>query len=620
MTLANNSSGVKAQEFANETKMTHIFSEYFENIIDWYVYDYQSIMINKPPPTVTAGERFFFNRLEHFLESYHNIYVYFEPNISGLHPDFLILSPNFGIIIVEIKDYSPRKLLKITKSGKWEKLEGEKTISIENPFDQIYQYWRAVKNSVNNCHFPDHVQIPIIRIVAFSQISKQGNTADNIFQISPRKIHLCFKESLMRNLNFLEFIKDIIPSYFYLQKKYFNILRANLIPTCRLPIYKESLRKFYTIEDKVKLLDLEQEKLAKKLGDGHRLIFGVAGSGKTILLIARARYLVLKHPNWKILIICFNRLLRNLIFNLLNPQDFEADITVSTFHAWIRHYILSSNNGFTKIYLKAEEKAEKEGKFQEFFQDVSPKLFLKMVQTSGSNRVFYDAILIDEAQDFEADWFKGIIKVINPNSNSLLITCDGLQGIYARKKFYWSDVGIHARGRVKKFDKSYRVPIEIGVLAQKSLPNTLQDLLDKYDEFISTKQFAGEHGIVEIMVSNSYNEEYEKLANKTLQLLQNPQEILILFKKNMAKINYKHLFFNVLKKLNIEWEDLKNHNYGSPGLLIGTIHGTKGLECDTIIIPEVNTYLSNIDRQLLYVAMTRSRKKLIFNMNFSFSF
>lgn len=36
MTLANIYSGVKAQEFANETKMIHIFNEYFENIIDWY--------------------------------------------------------------------------------------------------------------------------------------------------------------------------------------------------------------------------------------------------------------------------------------------------------------------------------------------------------------------------------------------------------------------------------------------------------------------------------------------------------------------------------------------------------------------------------------------------------
>ena len=49
--------------------------------------------------------------------------------------------------------------------------------------------------------------------------------------------------------------------------------------------------------------------------------------------------------------------------------------------------------------------------------------------------------------------------------------------------------------------------------------------------------------------------------------------------------------------------------------MIGTLHGTKGLEADTIIIPEVNTYISDQDRQLLYVGMTRTKKKLILSAN-----
>jgi superfamily I DNA/RNA helicase len=164
---------------------------------------------------------------------------------------------------------------------------------------------------------------------------------------------------------------------------------------------------------------------------------------------------------------------------------------------------------------------------------------------------------------------------------------------------------------VKKFEKSYRIPIEIGILTQKSLPNTLRDLLDKYDEFISTKEYIGDHGIVEILLSNSREEEYQKLAQKILRLSKQPQEILVLFKYNMAKIHYDHPFFKLLENLNVQWKELENYNYETPELLIGTIHGTKGLECNTIIIPEVNTYITSSDRQLLYVAITRSRKKLI---------
>lgn len=569
-------------------------------------------MLNKPPSTATSGERSFNNRVKQFFSNQNKAIGYFEPDIGGLHPDFLLLSPAFGVIVAEIKDYSPNNLVQITKSGNWDKLEGDKTISIDNPFDQIYQYWRAIKDRVNYSHFPEEVQIPIIRVVVFSQISEEGGLAEKIREIAPSKVQLCFKEAVSRKENFKQFLSDILPINYVLNGKYFKTLRANLIPGCRLPTREQiDMLKYFTPEERVKLLDYEQERFAYKLGEGHRLIFGVAGSGKTVILIARARFLAKRHPDWKILILCYNKLLKASIFHLLNPQDYDADITISTFHSWVRKYILSAENKFSQLYKEAEKNAERQDKLTEFFHEVVPTLFLDFLKDLGDQRVLYDAILIDEAQDFEADWFRVIVQVLNPKTNSLLITCDGLQGIYARKRFYWSEVGIQARGRVKKFQKSYRTPIEIGVLAQKTLPNTLRDLLDKYDEFLSTKEYNGIHGTVEIMLSNSRDKEYKKLADKIFRLLKQPQEILVLFKYNMAKINYDHPFFTHLKKLNIEWKELEKYNYETPELLIGTIHGTKGLESNTIIIPEANKYASNSDRQLLYVAITRSRQKLI---------
>jgi len=125
----------------------------------------------------------------------------------------------------------------------------------------------------------------------------------------------------------------------------------------------------------------------------------------------------------------------------------------------------------------------------------------------------------------------------------------------------------------------------------------------------------GEHGIVELIISNSDAEQYEKLAQKIKRLLQKPQSILILFKYNMEKRNYQHPIFNYLEKYKIEWHSLEDFNYESSALLIGTLHGTKGLEFDTIIIPELDSYKSNSDLQLLYVGITRSRKKLILTGN-----
>jgi len=572
--------------------------------------------LSKPNSNSMPGERSFYYRIEDYFSEENEVYVYFEPDINGLRPDFLLLSPKFGVIVVEVKDYLQNILKTITKSGAWEICKNEKTKMVSNPFDQIYQYWRAIKNKIDHSNFPEEIDIPIIRIIAFSQISENSKVGETIKYLSPKHVFPCFKEIIGRNENFHHFINDFIPPQFQLESNYFNILRANIIPTCRLPTISQSnLRTYIKSEDKVKLLDDEQEELAHELGEGHRLIFGVAGSGKTILLVSRARYLALNHPDWKILILCYNRLLRNLLFHLLNPQDYEADITITTYHSWARHYLLSEHDQFSKLYEEGEENAKKKGKMTLFFHEFVPNLLIKKIETKGEKKVLYDAILIDEAQDFEENWFRSIIPLLNPKTNSLLITCDGLQGIYARKRFTWSSVGIQARGRVRRFEKSYRTPIEIGLVAQKVLPESITNLIGQFDEFIPTKEFIGNHGIVEIILSDSRQDEYMKLTEKIDRLLKQNAKILILFKKNLAKRDFDHPLFEFFKNFNIEWKDLEQYNFESPGVLIGTLHGTKGLEFDTIIIPELDTYTSDKERQLLYVGVTRSKERLILSGN-----
>jgi hypothetical protein len=59
-------------------------------------------------------------------------------------------------------------------------------------------------------------------------------------------------------------------------------------------------------EDLVRVLDRQQERLARDLGGGYRVIRGVAGSGKTLVLAFRARFLAEHFPSWRILLTCFN--------------------------------------------------------------------------------------------------------------------------------------------------------------------------------------------------------------------------------------------------------------------------------------------------------------------------
>ena len=99
-----------------------------------------AIFLSELSETATSGERAFFNRIQSIFAEVNHMIGYFEPDIGGLHPDFLLISPKFGITIVELKDYSESYLKTISKTGKWERLRGNNIKLINNPFDQLHQY------------------------------------------------------------------------------------------------------------------------------------------------------------------------------------------------------------------------------------------------------------------------------------------------------------------------------------------------------------------------------------------------------------------------------------------------------------------------------------------------
>ena len=52
--------------------------------------------LSQPPLTATDGERAFYNRITHVFIGEDHILGYFEPDIGGIHPDFLLLSSKYG--------------------------------------------------------------------------------------------------------------------------------------------------------------------------------------------------------------------------------------------------------------------------------------------------------------------------------------------------------------------------------------------------------------------------------------------------------------------------------------------------------------------------------------------
>ena len=198
------------------------------------------------------------------------------------------------------------------------------------------------------------------------------------------------------------------------------------------------------------MLDLRQERHARSLGSGHRLIYGVAGSGKTVLLIARARHLAAQYPEQRILFLCFNVTLAAYLWKKLEDCD---NVSVQHFDGWAKDILHVGRHG-------------REGD-EEFGQ----RLFAALEHRGEDARV-NDTVLIDEAQDFAPVWFKCVLATMKePHDGDLVIVGDASQGLYRQTGVPWIRLGIHAQGRTIHqafdLDVNYRNTKEIVALAQR---------------------------------------------------------------------------------------------------------------------------------------------------------
>jgi superfamily I DNA/RNA helicase len=81
------------------------------------------------------------------------------------------------------------------------------------------------------------------------------------------------------------------------------------------------------------VMDLQQEQLARSLGEGHRIIRGVAGSGKTLILAFRAEHLA-RGAAKPVLVLCYANGIAGRLESAMQERGVEDRVQVSTFHSW----------------------------------------------------------------------------------------------------------------------------------------------------------------------------------------------------------------------------------------------------------------------------------------------
>jgi superfamily I DNA and RNA helicase len=168
--------------------------------------------------------------------------------------------------------------------------------------------------------------------------------------------------------------------------------------------------------------------------DGPQRIRGLAGSGKTVVLALKAAYLHARHPEWTIAVTFQSRSLyqqfRDLIRRFMYDQiEDEPDWSkLQILHAWGSSRdpgVYSTICGHYGTPPQSWRTAD--GKYgSRAFEGVCEEL-VPVVRGQGPKSIF-DAILIDEAQDFPISFFRLIYDVV-PAPHRIIWAYDDLQNL-----------------------------------------------------------------------------------------------------------------------------------------------------------------------------------------------
>ena len=429
-----------------------------------------------------AGERRVLHQLKRCLEDDYLVWHDVPIGARARQPDFINLSPRRGLLLLEVKDRRRSTLGAATRDA----VELNTTrgrVTQPHPLRQARDYTMELVDLMKADPALVHAAGPFAGRLLFpygwgvvlsglKRADVHANDAASDFDELFPPSRTLLRDELEDTVPAADFQSRLwgmftvsYPHTLTLPQR--DRIRWHLFPDIRLPTQGaldfetgsggfESAAAPLLLPSLLQVMDLQQEQVARTLGEGHRVIHGAAGSGKTMILIFRAQYLAaIAKPEQPVLVMCFNRTLASRIEALLRQRGVDERVQVRTFHSWcqdmVRSYQLTVPAG-----LKGDD----------YFEALA-RVLQRAVDNGRVPGGQYSALLIDEAHDFEDAWLAMAARMVSPATNSLLVLYDDAQSIYQsqRRNFSFASVGIQARGRTSVLRLNYRNTAEVLALA-----------------------------------------------------------------------------------------------------------------------------------------------------------
>ena len=353
-------------------------------------------------------------------------------------------------------------------------------------------------------------------------------------------------------------------------------------------------------------LDAEQINIVNKIRKGDQLILACAGSGKSVLLIAKCFKAAAMNPDKKFLITCYNRNLHSLYTWFIDQAGLKAkNVACLTFHALCRRLLIENN--ISVAGLNAEGLVE--------------RAIDRMKKGNILNR--YYGIFIDEVQQFDTEWYKFCFNLLENKATDdhLFVICgDKTQKLanlqkHGRAPWNAGDGYPNYRGGNKniRIERNYRNCIEINEYINRYVYNAKQYLhkidqnidLDP-DEFLRGKSvFHGEGVTIKHLSEHTNHGEARLVADSIIRIhdesgIPYDEIAVIMFNKSFGrkistwgnrKYNLETPLMSLLSQEDIPYctmygtDESWGARYGDDGgVRFITFHSTLGLDFRAAIV------------------------------------
>ncbi|MES2625115.1 MAG: 3'-5' exonuclease [Pseudomonadota bacterium] len=596
--------------------------------------------LNTCLPKMTAGEKRLARRLLDLLEDDYLIWYDIPLGKHRRYPDFIVMHPSRGLLFLEVKDWLAPNIKKITHTSV-DLLTDTGIKSVPNPIEQARQTAYQVINQLecdpqlksrSGQQQQGKLSFPYGYGVIFPMITRaQLNTGmpeEMRSKMLPDHLLIC-KDEMLETTTAEKFQEQLWGMFNYqfgnkLTLPQIDRIRWHLFPEIRIheqqgTFFNEDTSKAAQtnlseqLPELIKIMDIQQEQLARSLGDGHRVIHGVAGSGKTLILGYRCLQLaqVLHQP---ILVLCFNITLAARLRLFIQAKGIGEKVQVYHFHDWCGEQLRAYHVDVIKSDAPNWER------------QVSS--VIAGVENGQIPKGQYGALLIDEGHDFEPEWLALITQMVDPQTNSMLLLYDDAQSIYkhkSRRKFTLASVGIQAQGRTTILKLNYRNTREILHFAYEFAKEYFTQN-DDADIPLVEPQVAGRNGEAPTIKKFASIDEEVAYGLRCLQQWQKSgvswRDIAILYPGGTAGTRMA----KALKQADIPFfwlatsSNKKHYQPAENRVSLMPIPSSKGLEFETVLIID-STFIPNRvpaekadsgeEVRKLYVGLTRARSNLL---------